>query len=124
MGVKLIPPGAHFVYFALKDEQFAARMGFFIHVPKMAQSAPDEAERQKLVIVRVWDEKLQAFTRLPSDSEECAYQEGVLNMDFDSKLGRYPLEYYAQWTQMSDYVSADVIDRLQPVNKVILSEER
>ena len=31
-GVKLIPPGAHYVYYALKDEEFAARMGFFIHV--------------------------------------------------------------------------------------------
>ena len=33
MGVKLIPQGAHFIYFALKDEEYASRMGFFIHIP-------------------------------------------------------------------------------------------
>ena len=37
-GVKLIPPGAHFVYFALKDEAYASRMGFFIDVPKVGDS--------------------------------------------------------------------------------------
>mmetsp|Transcript_15147 Transcript_15147/g.20552 ORF Transcript_15147/g.20552 Transcript_15147/m.20552 type:complete len:151 (+) Transcript_15147:283-735(+) len=45
-------------------------------------------------------------------------------MDFDARLGIYPLENYAQWTQMVDYVTEEVIDRIQPVNKVILSEER
>ena len=68
-GVKLIPPGAHFVYFALKDENYASRMGFFIHVPKPT----DCRERSDVVIVRRWDEHLQAFTRLPTEAEECAY---------------------------------------------------
>ena len=77
-----------------------------------------------MVIVRAWDEHLQAFTRLSSDAEECAYKEGVLNMDFDARLGSYPLENYQAWTQMVDYVSYQTIDRIQPVNKVILSEQR
>ena len=40
-GVKLIPQGAHFVYYALKDEQYAARMGFFIHIPKLSEQGQD-----------------------------------------------------------------------------------
>ena len=72
--------------------------------------------------MRVWDEALQAFTRLSSDAEECAYVEGVLNMDFDLRLGCYPLESYLAWTIMADYITMSTIDRIQPVNKVILSE--
>lgn len=50
-GVKLIPKGAHFVYYALKDEEYASRLGFFIFVPE-SQSSRD------LVIVRRWDPDL------------------------------------------------------------------
>ena len=31
-GLKVIPPGPHYVYFALKDEDYQNRMGFFIHI--------------------------------------------------------------------------------------------
>lgn len=96
-GVKLIPPGSHFVYFALKDEQYASRLGFFIHVPKLNTAATDTDRRQESVIVRVWDPHMQAFIRLPTEAEECAYQEGVLNMDFDGQLGCYPLKNHKQW---------------------------
>ena len=56
------------------------------------------------VIVRTWDPLLQAFTKLPSDDEECAYKEGVLNMDFDSKLGCYPLSTHQSWLPLVDYI--------------------
>ena len=67
---------------------------------------------------------MQAFIRLSSESEECAYQEGVLNMDFDRQLGAYPLQNHAQWVRMVDYIDEQVLDRLQPVNRLILSEQR
>ena len=41
-GVKLIPPGPHFVFFALADENFQSRMGFFIHVPKASELKANE----------------------------------------------------------------------------------
>jgi A1 cistron-splicing factor AAR2 len=31
-GVKCIPPGAHFIHFALKDEEYLHKQGFFIFV--------------------------------------------------------------------------------------------
>ena len=45
-------------------------------------------------------------------------------MDFDGSLGIYPLENYQQWQTMVGEVSEQVLDRLQPVNKVILSEQK
>ena len=111
-GVKMIPPGSHFVYFALKDEQYASRLGFFIHVPKLNTAATDTDRRQESVIVRVWDPHMQAFIRLPTEAEECAYQEGVLNMDFDGQLGCYPLKNHRQWHQLVDYIDEGVLGRI------------
>ena len=125
-GVKLIPPGSHFVYFSLKDEMHASRMGFFINIPKhqQLQEQMSDRERQEAVVVRVWDKQMQAFIRLPTEDAECSYQEGVLNMDFDTQLGVYPLQNHAQWVNQVDYVDCQVLDRIQPVNRLILSENR
>ena len=126
-GVKLIPKGTHFVYFALKDEQYAARMGFFIHVKGIDKAVHDqEKQRQQMlnqIIVRTWDDELQAFTRLQSEADECAYKEGVLNMDFDRNLGAYPMDNYSAWLQLASFISAEVMERVQPINdRIILSE--
>ena len=59
-------------------------------------SGKDGEKDLNMVIVRRWDEELQAFVKL-EPSEEVAYQEGVLNMDFDSNLGAYPLDNHHQW---------------------------
>jgi len=60
-GVKLIPPGAHFVYYALKDEEFAARMGFFIYIddPSSTRSKGKHGDSERdfgrdSVVVRRW----------------------------------------------------------------------
>ena len=45
-------------------------------------------------------------------------------MDFDTQLGVYPLQNHAQWTSLVDYVDVQVLDRIQPVNRLILSEQR
>lgn len=31
-GVKLIPPGAHFVYYSLKDEKYQFKLSFFLSI--------------------------------------------------------------------------------------------
>lgn len=45
-------------------------------------------------------------------------------MDFDRNLGCYPLANHTQWTTQVDYISEKVLERLQPVNRVILSEQK
>ena len=63
--------------------------------PTLSTSPTIFKEPQDAVIVRTWDAHLQAFIRLPTESEECAFQEGVLGMDFDQHLGCYPLANYS-----------------------------
>ena len=86
-GVKLIPPGAHYVYFSLKDEDYQNRMGFFIYVKPILR------EHEQDVIVRRWNQEEQVFEPL-GESDSMAYAEGVRNMDFDKYLGAYPMTNY------------------------------
>ena len=80
-------------------------MGFFIWVPTKIE------QKRDLVTVRKWDASLQQFTCL-AESEECAYQEGVLNFDFDRHLGAFPSENHSQWIGLSNYIDDAVISRL------------
>ena len=43
-------------------------------------------------------------------------------MDFDKYLGAYPLTHSSQWQGLSNFISKSVIDRLDPLNHLILSE--
>eukprot|EP00347_Sterkiella_histriomuscorum_P015680 403356101 len=133
-GIKLIPPGAHYVYYALQDEEFAARMGFFIFINE-AQEIRDSQQEESIdseiyytkqdVIVRKWNSERQEFEKVQDQQEEISYQEGVRNMDFDKYLGVYPMQNFQQWQGLSSFISKEVIDRIESVNSnhTILSEE-
>ena len=45
-------------------------------------------------------------------------------MDFDKYLGAYPIENFQQWEGISNYISDKVIDKIDPINHFILSEEK
>jgi hypothetical protein len=77
--VKLIPAGAHFVYYSLKDEDHMTRQGFWINI-----------EKNNKVIIHDFDQELQKFLPLENDQDGASYAAGVLNMDFDQNLGAYP----------------------------------
>lgn len=89
-GLKLIPPGAHYIHYALPDEDYANKMGFFIHITE--RPTPDSQD----VIVRQWNAKDQVFEKV-SEADQMAYTEAVRNMDFDRNLGAYPMENHQQW---------------------------
>ncbi|CDW90609.1 UNKNOWN [Stylonychia lemnae] len=117
-GVKVIPPGAHYVYYSLKDEEFSARMGFFIYIN---HRQPDNQD----VVIRKWNEKNQEFQLLDEQQEEISYQEGVRNMDFDKYLGVYPIDNYQQWQGLSNFIDQNTIKRIESLsNGMILSEEQ
>jgi len=110
-GVKLIPLGAHYIYFALKDEDYAAKIGFFILITTGK------------VIVKRWDIELQNFQDLP-EIDATGYIEGVKNMDFDKNLGAYPLDRYSNWKELSNNVTDKVLNRLEPVGALMISTQK
>lgn len=100
----------------MKDEEFAARRGFFIHIA-------NAVKHSQTVLVRRWSLETQDFEKLEEQQEELAYQEGVRNMDFDKGLGAYPMENHGQWQGLSNYISTQVIQKIESLNSIIMSEE-
>jgi len=54
-GVKLVPFGAHFVYYSLKDEHHAHRQGFWVML-----------SAEQSVVVKTFSTKVDRFVDLPA----------------------------------------------------------
>ncbi|CAK9215897.1 unnamed protein product [Sphagnum troendelagicum] len=105
-GLKMLPPGPHFVYYSSKSRygmDTSPTIGFFLYV------------RSSQVIVMHWDPQEERIAKLNDSSEEERYTEGVRKNEFDPNLAPYDLPHHNTWQHLSNYVSANVIDRLQPV---------
>ncbi|XP_066348471.1 uncharacterized protein [Miscanthus floridulus] len=104
-GMKMVPPGPHFVYYCSPNRhgnEFAPTVGFFL------TTHPSE------VIVRKWDVQDERLIKL-SEEEDIRYSEAVRRFEFDDQLGPYNLDSYGDWKQLSNYLSPNVIDRLEPI---------
>lgn len=106
MGLKMIPPGTHFVYYCAVSRDGSERapiIGFFTHF-----------EPQQ-VIVRKWDIQEERLIPLEDESEEDRLISAVKRFEFDTHLGPYDLLSFKKWQRLSSFITPSVIDRLQPV---------
>ncbi|XP_009802816.1 uncharacterized protein LOC107793749 isoform X1 [Nicotiana tabacum] len=104
-GVKMIPPGVHFIYYSSSNREgneFSPIVGFFV------DASPSE------VIVRKWDSKDERFVKL-SEEEEERYAQAVKNLEFDRQLGPYALERYGDWKRLSNYITKNTIESIEPI---------
>ncbi|XP_020523331.1 protein AAR2 homolog isoform X5 [Amborella trichopoda] len=104
-GIKMIPPGPHFVYYSSSNKdgsEYAPIIGFFVYI------SPSE------VIVRKWIQQEERLVMLSEDEEEC-YSMAVKNLEFDHQLGPYGLIQFWDWIHISNYVTKDVIKRIEPI---------
>lgn len=102
-GVKLIPLGVHYVHYSLADEKYQFKLGFFCHL-----------QGHNRIVVRRWHAHFQDF--LPVDQEtQRMYEHAVNTRDLDNYLGPYTTEKYASWAQMSNYITSEVLDFLNPM---------
>ncbi|KAI9312390.1 A1 cistron-splicing factor [Dichotomocladium elegans] len=108
-GVKMIPPGLHFVYFSVtsKEGVQGLRTGFFHYFE------PGE------IIVREWNphaEDLREETAMDPDQVE-RYKLNI--RDFDRNMGPYPLDppiYYERWKKLTSYITSGLVRRVLPNN--------
>jgi len=102
-GIKLVPPGVHFLYASARDTSsgaVAARTGFFFHAAARS------------VLVLKWDAADEAF-RLGSDCADVGEAQaerlaaGVRRLEFDAGLGAYPLQSGAaqSWVRHTRHLS-------------------
>ncbi|XP_059643332.1 uncharacterized protein LOC132285182 [Cornus florida] len=105
MGIKMIPPGHHFVYYSSSNRdgnEFSPITGFFI------DSSPSE------VIVRKWDQQEERLVKLAEEEEE-RYSQAVRSLEFDRQLGPYTLSQHGDWKRLSNYITKSIIERIEPI---------
>ncbi|KAL6512930.1 hypothetical protein OROHE_019720 [Orobanche hederae] len=120
-GIKMIPPGIHFVYYSSSN-----RASQFCHAAAKADqlklscsgngSFEEHPSNNMLsfvarVIVRKWDQKEERFVKL-SDDEEERYSDAVKGLEFDKHLGPYTLSQYGVWKQLSSYITKNTFERI------------
>ncbi|KAG6410144.1 hypothetical protein SASPL_128194 [Salvia splendens] len=101
-GVKMIPPGTHFIYYSScnrEGSEFSPIIGFFIN----ASSSE--------VIVRRWDQKEERLVKV-LEEEEDRYSDAVKRLEFDMQLGPYALNQYGDWIHLSNFITKDTLERL------------
>ncbi|XP_069150110.1 uncharacterized protein [Solanum lycopersicum] len=104
-GVKMIPPGVHFIYYSSSNREgneFSPIVGFFV------EASPSE------VIVKKWDSKDERFVKL-SEEEGERYAQAVKKLEFDRQLGPYALDQYGDWKRLSNFITKSTIGRIEPV---------
>ncbi|KAF4381930.1 hypothetical protein F8388_000624 [Cannabis sativa] len=104
-GIKMIPSGPHFVFYSSSTrdgKEFSPIIGFFKYV--------DPSE----IIVRKWDQQEERLIKVLEEEEE-RFCEAVRRLEFDRHLGPYNLSQYATWKSLSNYITKNIIERIEPI---------
>ena len=95
-GIKMIPArGLHLVTCGGDLERFGVFLRF----------------RTADVHVMSWDASTEMLRMEPPSEQRERYEEGVRRMEFDQRLGPYPIATERQWRSLSAYVSEEVLSR-------------
>ncbi|XP_022700844.1 protein AAR2 homolog [Varroa jacobsoni] len=109
-GIKMIPPGIHYVYYSYVNKDIVApRTGFFHNFV------------EKTILAFRWDTKEEIIVKVTDDELACL----ALNLrKLDRFLGPYPFETLRQWTALSDRISKQLIEKLEPPGGLIFSVQQ
>lgn len=104
-GIKMIPPGPHYIYCASKDPygESAPRVGF-IHYFKSSE-----------IVIREWDpnnEELRIRQTNDPNLEKKRIRDNL--EDLDRFLAPYNYNNFQRWKYLTDAISTDVISRCAP----------
>lgn len=109
-GVKMIPPGIHFIYFSVSDKygNIGLRNGFFHDF------------KAKQIIAKKWNHQTETIEDYNLSLEQLEnFQQR--KREFDKFLGAYPYNEYKRWISLTNYITDDLMNILQPENKIISS---
>lgn len=109
-GVKMIPPGIHFIYYCAKSRfgDLAPRTGFFYEF------------KQREILVKKWDKHLEDIKMDSISLEEMECYE-LNKKELDQFLAPYPYENYKKWVSITNHITNSLICSLQPENEKISS---
>nr|CAB3219600.1 protein AAR2 homolog [Phallusia mammillata] len=110
-GVKMIPPGVHFVFYNTVSKyggQPAPRTGFFHNF------------KSKEIMVKRWSPQTEELLDQHCIEDELTAIRGKLQ-DLDKHLAAYPYDTLKKWVSMTNELTADVTEKLQPDDRKIRS---
>jgi len=103
LGIKMIPPGLHFVYYSpknVRDGSLAPRRGFFHHF------------ESKQVVVKKYDKVTEELISKVDEEEIKRVSDNLKHID--SNLGPYPFESWKKWVSLSSRINNASLKRLLP----------
>lgn len=109
-GVKMIPPGPHFVYTAAHGSygDLSSRTGFIHHF------------KSQEIVIREWDndkEELRIRTKGNRDEEICRIRSNL--RELDGFLAPYDFSSVSKWKQLTNHLTEATINRCSPVSGLI-----
>jgi len=110
LGVKMIPPGLHFVYYSAVNTKFrdtAPRSGFFHWFKK-----------GELLAYR-WDASTETLVDDVSQQDKDNMKADLQNID--NRLGAYPYQSYNKWLMLTSRIKKEKLEKLEPEEKFISS---
>lgn len=102
-GVKMIPPGVHFIYTACQGPygDSAPRVGYLHYF------------KSKEIQLFTWNEEKEHLVKLKASEEEIQrFRENI--KDLDKFLAPYDYSELSEWTALVDTVSEDTVNRCNP----------
>ena len=112
-GVKMIPPGIHYIYFNAIDQTAKAsigdRTGFF------------HCFKRNEIVVKKWNNQTETLdTEYVCDEQELERFRANRH-DMDRYLGAYPYESFSTWHSLSSQITESYVSMLVPENRLITS---
>lgn len=110
-GVKMIPPGFHVVFYAAVSKsagQSAPRTSCFHYF------------KRREIVVKKWDTETEDVVDQDMSVEELERLRSGL-MDVDQYLGKYPYESLKKWVSLTNHVTENIMQRVEPTSKKISS---
>lgn len=109
-GVKMIPPGIHFLHYSSVDKanprEVGPRMGFFLSL-----------QQRGLTVLR-WNAIREEVDLSPAPEAEVEAMRANLP-ELDQFLGPYPYATLKKWISLTNFVSEATMEKLQPESQQI-----
>uniref|UniRef100_A0A3P8SG91 Protein AAR2 homolog n=1 Tax=Amphiprion percula TaxID=161767 RepID=A0A3P8SG91_AMPPE len=108
-GVKMIPPGLHFIHYSSVNSpscggEIGPKTGLFLTL------------KPKEVVLGNWDPKEEDLDFSASKNEEEVSRIRATLRELDPYLGPYPYEVMRKWVSLTDRLSEEVANSLQPLS--------
>lgn len=110
LGVKMIPPGLHFIYYSAVNQKFhdtAPRSGLFHWFNKGE------------VVAMRWNSETESVVDDVNEQDKLNIKKDLKNLDH--RLGAYPYQSYNKWLMLTSRIKKEKMESLVPDEKIISS---